>query len=182
MNSIKSINLYLWFSMLTGLFFSASLFAQSSFSRLSQPSDLTYISGSDKRSLEPTESEKDAKTLANSIEFEVYKMTDSGMSRTVYESPAGICHGFQSMHGVSYSNSTHHYIHPDNKREYYGSVSGATLYQNRSSDNVSYVPVYSISDPELSRKIQNRENQHLREKAKNHISEARSILNNVVCF
>lgn len=183
MDSMPSFNIYLLFSILAGGFLSANSIAQNAPQASSLSSEVTYVDGMEKRNLNPTSSENDAKELANSIEFEVYKLTDSGMSQAVYESPAGICHGFKNtQHGVSYTNSTHHYVYPENKREYYGSVTGAKIYQHRDASNVSYVPVYSISDNNLSKKIQSRENKNIKEKVTNHINEGRHLLNDVVCY
>ena len=69
-------------------------------------------------------------------------MDEMSSSQTIYESPAGVCKGFKAR-GVNYTNSTHNYLSPNDKTEYYGSVTGATIYGGKNTQNLSYVPVYS---------------------------------------
>lgn len=83
--------------------------------------------------------------------------------------------------GVDYTNSTHNYLSPSNRSEYYGGVTGATIYSRKEPLNVSYVPVYSITDKNLSKRIQLQENKTLKEKAVNHVSEGRAVLTDVIC-
>ncbi|HHF3681801.1 TPA: hypothetical protein ACPOHW_001396, partial [Haemophilus influenzae] len=102
-------------------------------------------------------------------------------SESIYESPAGICQGFKITRGVDYTNSTYHYLYPDNRGEFYGSVVGATIYNQKDPQNLSYVPVYSITDKDLSKCIQAQENKKLKEKAANYVSEGRAVLTDVIC-
>lgn len=41
---------------------------------------------------------------------------------------------------------------------------GATIYNQKDPQNLSYVPVYSITDKDLSKRIQLKENKTLKEK------------------
>ena len=70
---------------------------------------------------------------------------------------------------------------PNVKTEYYGSVTGATIYDKKETKNLSYIPVYSISDQTLSKKIQSQEDNHLRERAVVHVQEGKSVLQAVIC-
>ena len=116
----------------------------------------------------------------HNFESEIQKFSHFS-SESIYESPAGICHGFKVKNGVDYTNSTHHYIYSDDTSEYYGSVTGATIYSRKESQNLSYVPVYSITNKALFERIQLQENKTLKEKAVNHISEGRAVLTDVIC-
>lgn len=58
---------------------------------------------------------------------------------------------------------------------------GATIYNQKDPQNLSYVPVYSITDKDLSKRIQAQENKKLKETAINHISEGIVVLNDVIC-
>ena len=50
-----------------------------------------------------------------------------------------------------------------------------------SSENLSYVPVYYISDKKVSERIQIIENKKLKEKAVNNVSEGKAVLTEVIC-
>ena len=89
--------------------------------------------------------------------------------------------GFKIARGVDYTNSTYHYLSLDNRGEFYGSVVGATIYNQKDPQNLSYVPVYSITDKDLSKRIQLKENKTLKEKAANYVSEGRAVLTDVIC-
>lgn len=58
---------------------------------------------------------------------------------------------------------------------------GATIYNQKDPKNLSYVPVYSITDKDLSKRIQLKENKTLKEKAANYVSEGRAVLTDVIC-
>ncbi len=58
---------------------------------------------------------------------------------------------------------------------------GATIYNQKDPQNLSYVPVYSITDKDLSKCIQAQENEKLKEKAANYVSEGRAVLTDVIC-
>jgi hypothetical protein len=148
--------------------------------RVSIASNITYVDSADQKSFSSEISDNDVQLLGKSIELKVYKMDEMSSSQTIYESPAGICKGFKAR-GVNYTNSTHNYLSPNDKTEYYGSVTGATIYGGKNTQNLSYVPVYSISDKKVSERIQIIENKKLKEKAVNNVSEGKAVLTEVIC-
>jgi len=148
--------------------------------RVSIASNITYVDSADQKSFSSEISDNDVQLLGQSIELKVYKMDEMSSSQTIYESPAGVCKGFKAR-GVNYTNSTHNYLSPNDKTEYYGSVTGATIYGGKNTQNLSYVPVYSISDKKVSERIQIIENKKLKEKAVNNVSEGKAVLTEVIC-
>ena len=148
--------------------------------QVSIASNITYVDSTDQKSFSSEISDNDVQLLGKSIELKVYKMDEMSSSQTIYESPAGICKGFKAR-GVNYTNSTHNYLSPNDKTEYYGSVTGATIYGGKNTQNLSYVPVYSISDKKVSERIQIIENKKLKEKAVNNVSEGKAVLTEVIC-
>ena len=144
-------------------------------------SSVTYVDEKDKKAFNSNVSDNDVQKLAQSIELKVYKIDEMSSSESVFESPAGICQGFKVKRGVDYTNSTHNYLSLNDKSEYYGSVTGATIYNQKDPQNLSYVPVYSITDKDLSKRIQLKENKTLKEKAANYVSEGRAVLTDVIC-
>ena len=148
--------------------------------RVSIASNITYVDSADQKSFSSEISDNDVQILGKSIELKVYKMDEMSSSQTIYESPAGVCKGFKAR-GVNYTNSTHNYLSPNDKTEYYGSVTGATIYGGKNTQNLSYVPVYSISDKKVSERIQIMENKKLKEKAVNNVSEGKAVLTEVIC-
>ena len=148
--------------------------------RVSIASNITYVDSVDQKSFSSEISDNDVQILGKSIELKVYKMDEMSSSQTIYESPAGICKGFKAT-GVNYTNSTHNYLSPNDKTEYYGSVTGATIYGGKNTQNLSYVPVYSISDKKVFERIQIIENKKLKEKAVNNVSEGKAVLTEVIC-
>lgn len=148
--------------------------------RVSIASNITYVDSADQKSFSSEISDNDVQLLGQSIELKVYKMDEMSSSQTIYESPAGICKGFKAT-GVNYTNSTHNYLSPNDKTEYYGSVTGATIYGGKNTQNLSYVPVYSISDKKVFERIQIIENKKLKEKAVNNVSEGKAVLTEVIC-
>ena len=89
--------------------------------------------------------------------------------------------GFKIARGVDLGGWRNIKIYPDNRGEFYGSVVGATIYNQKDPKNLSYVPVYSITDKDLSKRIQLKENKTLKEKAANYVSEGRAVLTDVIC-
>ena len=148
--------------------------------QVSIASNITYVDSTDQKSFSSEISDNDVQLLGQSIELKVYKMDEMSSSQTIYESPAGVCKGFKAR-GVNYTNSTHNYLSPNDKTEYYGSVTGATIYGGKNTQNLSYVPVYSISDKKVSERIQIMENKKLKEKAVNNVSEGKAVLTEVIC-
>lgn len=139
-----------------------------------------FFIGGNKADMEAN-SQAETNKLAQSVELEVYKVKESYSSRMVFESPAGICYGYRNINGVSYTNSTQHYLYPNNTSEYYGSVTGAILYQKYEPKDWRYVLVYAINNPQLSREIQRREGKLIQAKAIEHVKEGKTILSDVVC-
>lgn len=128
---------------------------------------------------------KNVKELANSVEFEVYNISEDSSSRSVFISGAGVCHGFSTQNGVDLTNSTNYYVIPDNEDEYYGSIVGATIYQKGKAKNVQYVPVYAVSDPQKIKEIREqevRDGKTSRERAQPQIDEAKDTLNKIICI
>ena len=148
--------------------------------QVSIASNITYVDSTDQKSFSSEISDNDVQLLGQSIELKVYKMDEMSSSQTIYESPAGVCKGFKAR-GVNYTNSTHNYLSPNDKTEYYGSVTGATIYGGKNTQNLSYVPVYSISDKKVSERIQIMENKKLKEKSVNNVSEGKAVLTEVIC-
>ena len=148
--------------------------------QVSIASNITYVDSTDQKSFSSEISDNDVQILGKSIELKVYKMDEMSSSQTIYESPAGVCKGFKAR-GVNYTNSTHNYLSPNDKTEYYGSVTGATIYGGKNTQNLSYVPVYSISDKKVSERIQIMENKKLKEKSVNNVSEGKAVLTEVIC-
>ena len=102
--------------------------------RVSIASNITYVDSADQKSFSSEISDNDVQLLGQSIELKVYKMDEMSSSQTIYESPAGVCKGFKAR-GVNYTNSTHNYLSPNDKTEYYGSVTGATIYGGKNTQN-----------------------------------------------
>lgn len=139
-----------------------------------------FISGDNTRVLDPT-NKNDVNELANSIEFEVYKITENGSSRTIFESPAGICYGYTSKNGVDITNSTRTYLTPKDEEEYYGAIVGMTLNNRNGASNVQSVPVYVIKDPEQVKKALKLMSKNREKNIQLNIDKGKQILSTVVC-
>lgn len=184
MNHRKKINTYL-------LFFSTlSIFSFSTYvNATSQPANeveggvsLTrYVDGTTQRASAMNSSEKDKEKLAQSIEFEVYTMNEELSSHSVYVSPAGICKGFEGDYGVDFTNTTNNYVNRGDKSQYYGGITGASLYQKDDAKNVQYVPVYVIKDAQLEKEIREREGRQTKQVARNNISTGEEFLDKTIC-
>lgn len=175
MNYKNCTSFSLFCSMLVSLFIPHLSIAEDT------SSSVTYVDEKDKKAFSSDISSNDTQKLGQSIELKVYKIDEMSSSESVFESPAGICQGFKVKIGVDYTNSTHNYLSPNDKSEYYGSVTGATIYNQKDPQNLSYVPVYSITDKNMSKRIQSQENKKLKEKAANYVSEGRAVLTDVIC-
>lgn len=139
----------------------------------------TYLSQKDRSSLDPSRT-GDAEKLANSIEFEIYETSENHMSHTVFESGAGICHGFNSNDGVDITDSRTYYI---NKKtdEYYASIAGATVYSDLSIHNLQYAPVFNVQDPNVAKQLQEEERVYGKKAASQHINNSSKMLSNTIC-
>jgi len=172
----KNCTSFSLFCLIAGSLFTSPFSLADGFSN-----SITYVDSGDKKTFNSDVSDNDVKKLAQSIELKVYKIDEMSSSESIYESLSGICLGFKVKNGVDYTNSTHHYIYPNDTSEYYGSVTGATIYSWKEPQNLSYVPVYSITNKALFERIQLQENKTLKEKAVNDISEGRAVLTDVIC-
>ncbi|WP_077414811.1 hypothetical protein [Rodentibacter rarus] len=124
---------------------------------------------------------QDAKDLGNSIEFEVYKVDEKFASRSVFLSPAGICKGFNGSHGVEFTNFTNHYINNGDDSQYYGGITGASLYRERDPSNMQYVPIYVIKNPHLEKEIREREMKKTKDIARDKIFSSEQLLDKIIC-
>ena len=127
-----------------------------------------------------TSNVKDMDALRNSVEFEVYQMSDTQVSYAVFESHAGICYGFKSPEGASLTDSTTFYM-DKKQQDYYSSVVGANVSAKSSPQNVQYSPLFFIRDPDLSKRVQTEEKQVRPDLIKANIEKNASILRDVIC-
>ena len=142
-------------------------------------SNRTYLSKETTHKLNPQNAE-DANQLAKSIEFEVYEIGENQTTHTIFESGAGICRGFNSTYGVDITDSRTYYVNkPSN--EYYGSISGATVYSQNAPQNMQYAPVFNIQDPTLAKEIQDKQRKLGRKNAGNNIKQNSEMLSNSIC-
>ena len=123
---------------------------------------------------------KDMEALRNSVEFEVYQISDQKISYSVFESAAGICYAFRSADGANMTDSTTYYMDKE-LADYYLSIVGAKLSAVEAPKDVQYSPVFYIRDPELSEKIQSEEKRIRAYLVKNKLDKNAAILTNVVC-
>lgn len=140
-----------------------------------------YVDTRLQKTLKPDISPQDAKELANSVEFEVYVMNEESSSRSVFVSGAGVCNGFDDEYGVDLTNSTNNYIHPGDDSQYYGGITGASIYRKGEPQNVQYVPVYVINDPSLEKEIRERDKTQTKKIVKHHIDSNRKVLDKMIC-
>lgn len=144
-----------------------------------QQSNRTYLSKESDYKLDPQNNE-DAQKLANSIEFEIYEIGENQTSHTIFESGAGICRGFNSTYGVDITDSRTYYVNKPNN-EYYGSISGATVYSQNTPQNMQYAPVFNIQDPTLAQEIQDKQRKLGRKNAGKNIKQSSEMLSNSIC-
>lgn len=140
-----------------------------------------YVEMTEQRTLAPDTSTQDAKDLGNSIEFEVYTVNEESASRSVYLSAAGICRGFDGDYGVDFTNFTNHYINQGDDSQYYGGITGASIYRERGSDNMQYVPVYAIKNPQLEQEIRQREMTKTKDIVKDNVYSGKELLDKTIC-
>ncbi|UWZ93002.1 hypothetical protein HZ320_04755 [[Pasteurella] aerogenes] len=90
------------------------------------------------------------------------------------------------------SKETTHKLNPQNaedanqlaksiENEYYGSISGATVYSQNAPQNMQYAPVFNIQDPELAKKIQDEQRKLGRKNAGKNIKQNSEMLSNSIC-
>lgn len=140
-----------------------------------------YVDTKEQRTLDPNSNAQDAKDLAGSVEFEVYVMNEEFSSRSVFVSGAGVCKGFEGDFGVDFTNSTNNYVTIGDDSQYYGGITGASLYKVGEPKNVQYVPVYVINNPELEKEIRERESKQTKRIVKDQIHTSKELLDKMVC-
>ncbi|WP_143533211.1 hypothetical protein [Rodentibacter caecimuris] len=119
--------------------------------------------------------------IANSVTFEVYKISEYGSEQISFESPSGICYGYLvDNSGVNIVDSIMVYLKKGVVTEYYGNVTGVNLTINLVS-NVQFVPIYSISDPISLKRIREELMSNSRESVSKSIRKGRHILSNIIC-
>ncbi|MDY4280154.1 MAG: hypothetical protein SOX56_03600 [[Pasteurella] mairii] len=145
----------------------------------SNKSHRTYLSKGAAYELNPQNAE-DANKLAKSIEFEVYEISENQTSHTIFESGAGICRGFNSTYGVAITDSRTYYVNkPSN--EYYGRISGATIYSKKTPQHMRYAPFFNIHDPTLAQEILDKQRKLGRKNAGKNIKQSSEMLSNSIC-
>ncbi|MBN6711395.1 hypothetical protein JFL47_12005 [Haemophilus haemoglobinophilus] len=154
-------------------------FQFSKFDESAENEKVSYLSYKN-TSFNPQNSNNDAKALANSIEFEVYQISENKFSHTVFESGAGVCSGFSSNYGVEITDSRTYYINKP-KNEYYASITGATAYSKMDINNMQYAPIFNIQDQELAKNIQAQEKEKGKELAEKNIKKSIKMLETVIC-
>ncbi|MBF0751640.1 MULTISPECIES: hypothetical protein [Pasteurellaceae] len=183
----KKLNIYLlYFSSLS--FFSIPLYAKNvqSFVNSEEGSInegiVRYVeTGGELRALTEDKSTQDAKDLGNSIEFEVYRVDENSSSRSVFVSAAGICKGFNGDYGVDFTNFTNHYISRNDDSQYYGGITGASIYRKHDPNNMQYVPIYAIKNHQLEKEIREREMKKTKDIVREKIYTGEQLLNKTIC-
>ncbi|AOF52459.1 hypothetical protein BKG91_02025 [Rodentibacter caecimuris] len=180
---MKYYTYLLCFFILSFLPLSASVSAKTIVVKISEDTqNLTrYIDSKEQRVLDPNSSVRDAKNLANSVEFEVYMVSENFSSKSVFVSGEGVCNGFEGDNGVDFTNSTNNYIHPSDDSQYYGGIIGASLYRQDEPRNVQYVPVYVIDDPQLEQEIREREGRQTKQIIRDKVDSNKQLLDKMVC-
>ncbi|BFU59380.1 MULTISPECIES: hypothetical protein [Rodentibacter] len=172
------------------LFSTLSAFSFSTFANTTQATDknaeytrsLTrYVDSRTQETLEPETSLQDTKKLAGSIEFSVYVVNEEFSSHSIFVSNAGVCDGFQSSYGVDFTNTTSNYVKRGDKSQYYGGITGASIYKERNSTNLRYAPVYVINNAELEKKIRKREEEKIEQTVKDKIDTSKQFLDKTIC-
>ena len=108
-------------------------------------------------------------------------MNEEFSSRSVFVSGAGVCKGFEGDHGVDFTNSTNNYIVRGDESQYYGGITGASLYRKGDPKNVQYVPVYVINNPQLEQEIREREDKNIKNIVKDKVGTSKQLLDKMVC-
>ncbi|WP_032092416.1 MULTISPECIES: hypothetical protein [Pasteurellaceae] len=150
-----------------------------SFAGNNKPQSKTYLSKAEKHQLDP-DNVSDVKKLANSIEFEIYELSENQTAHTVFESGAGICRGFRSNTGVEVTDSRTYYINQGNN-DYYASIAGATVYSEQLPNNIQYAPVFNIQDLSMAKRVQEEEHKYGKKIATQNIQKNSDILSSTIC-
>lgn len=144
-------------------------------------SDVFYVNKNSTRELNPSNNITDAHILGDSIEFEVFEISETRSSHTIFESGGGICNGYNSKGGVYITDSTTYYIAPENKKEYYKNIAIGTVSARGKTKNIQYVPVFYIQDPTLAETIQKEDSKQGKEIASRNILNRSQLLSQVIC-
>lgn len=146
----------------------------------SKSSATTYLSKKSSKRFNPNNA-KDNAELATSVEFEIYQITENQVVHTVFESGIGICRGFRSKDGVKITDSATYYLKKGNRDEYYVSITGAVVKAGSPPINMQYVPIFNISQSDLSKQVREEEARNGKSVAERNIRERMSILSKVIC-
>ncbi|WP_443092435.1 hypothetical protein [Basfia succiniciproducens] len=149
------------------------------FTENTERAEKTYMSYGKSQQLDPNNS-KDVNELANSVEFEVYEISENHSSHTIFESNAGICRGYQSSNGVELTDSTTYYV-DDASDDYYATITGATIYAHASPKNVQYAPIFNIHDPKILKEIHQDEEKYGKDLATKNVNARENILSKGIC-
>ncbi|WP_439290936.1 hypothetical protein [Lonepinella koalarum] len=123
---------------------------------------------------------KDVNELAQSIELEVFTINENRKIHTVFEHGGGICYGYLDD-GVEITDSATYYIKDRSKEEYYANISGGIINYEGRPKKLQYAFVFHITDPKLSKQLQEQDAHAGRKIALQNIRERSSILSNMIC-
>lgn len=114
-------------------------------------SDLTpydqsvYVSKNNVKKLDP-KIPTDAHKLADSIEFEVFTISENSSAHTVFQSGGGVCYAYNAA-GVFVIDSATYYKQ-GSKTEYYANISDGIVTSKGEVKNLQYASVFNIVTPE----------------------------------
>ncbi|MDO4627072.1 MAG: hypothetical protein Q4A81_07215 [Pasteurellaceae bacterium] len=142
--------------------------------------DTTYLSKNSSRQLDLNNA-ADRKALANSTEFEMYRITETQNTYTLFEGGAGVCNSFeQSAQGVQVTDSSTYYLNKQSKNEYYANIAGATL-NSKSIKNVRYAPVFSINSSDVAKQLKAEDAKYGYNIAEKNLNERAQFLSKILC-
>lgn len=176
-------NLLVYFSLCVPFLFVSMASAEDKSSRQkTETSNRTrYVDIQNQKAFDPDISPSEIKALANSVEFEVYVMNEESSSQSVFVSGAGVCNGFDADFGVDFTNSTNNYINLGDDSQYYGGITGASLYRKGEPTNVQYVPVYAIDNSQLEKEIREQQGKQTKQIVKHQINTNKQLLDKTIC-
>ncbi|MGQ0286512.1 hypothetical protein ACT2CV_04840 [Pasteurellaceae bacterium 22721_9_1] len=138
-----------------------------------------YINEDNLKTLDP-KNQQDANKLANSIEFEVYRINEDSQTHTVFLAGEGVCDGYKNR-GVEVTDSATYYIKDDSKDEYYANVSGGVLNDKGIARKVQYASVFNVNDEALSNRLKEQDKLKGRKIAEQNLKDRGNMLSNDVC-
>lgn len=139
----------------------------------------TYVMSDSLRELNPM-NQSDADSLADSIEFEVYSVSENSQIHTIFMSGAGVCRGY-SADGVDITDSATYYISELSDDEYYANIARGVLNSKGDTKNLQYASVFNISDLERSKQVKDQEAQYGKDIAEKNLKDRTGVLSKVVC-